>query len=58
MYEQISLFDLMDKQLCIDCPKLIKRAYLTENKIMDRCSVTGTFIDRALTSKEGLCKNA
>lgn len=58
MYEQISLFDTEEKKLCIDCPKLIKNFYTTGGKILDRCSVTEVFIDRDLTSKEGLCKHA
>ena len=53
--EQLSLFDIMDQELCIDCKRLIKDYYFTENKTMDFCKRKKMYIDSELTIKEPLC---
>jgi len=53
--EQLSLFDIIDQELCIDCKHLIKDYYFTENKTMDYCEKKQMYIDRCLTEKEVLC---
>ena len=56
--EQLSLFDLIDKELCVDCEFLSKDYYRTEGKIFDFCTKKEMYIDRCLTEKEEQCRRS